>query len=796
MKIKTLFGAGLVLTSALASCSSEDLLKGSQNASTNTLTAYIESQNDSRVSISDEGKFAWSTDDKISVASASNSFETWSLSKINDDGSADFTSSSTVSDGAYAVFPETLNPTVSGNSLQITLPAEYESNKTVPVLTGKYNDGKVDFAHAGGLIRVSFDNVPSYANKFVFSTNNQNIAGDFTIDDDQAINTSAGTNSKITINIAGDDIKDGKITFDIPVPVGTYEGFSVGLYFGDIELASQSTTNSNTIERRDLLVMPTITATDYFAGSDYVVERIKPSSTESEINILDGTSDTCFNLSKINKIYIDGSVELDATLTYQFPNTEEHIVVITINGKLYDCTHMFLHCSDITSLDLSHLDTSNVTKTYMMFQGCSSLTSLDLSNWDTSNLTETTYMFSGCSGLKSLNLSNFNTSKVKIMSYMFYGCSSLTSLNLSSFDTSNVTKMGYMFWDCSSLTSLDLSSFDTSNVTEMWFMFKGCSSLTSLDLSNFNTSKVTTMAQMFQGCSGLTSLNLSSFDTSNVTVMGLMFSGCSSLTSLDLSNLDTSNVTNMGSMFSGCSGLTSLDLSNFNTSKVTTMAQMFQGCSDLTSINTSNWKTSSVKDMNHMFQGCSGLISFSPNFSASLVENMKGMFFNCSSLKSLDLSKFYTSKVTNMNQMFQGCSSLTSLDLSKLDTSNVTNMGYMFQGCSSLTSLDLSKLDTSNVTAMNHMFYGCSSLTSLDLSKWDTSSVTGMYYMFLNCSSLKTIKMMGDISSLNKGQVYGMFENVASSGTFYYPETYKTDYNTKILSNLPSSWTKTIVSAN
>jgi surface protein len=463
MKIKTLFSAGLVLTSLLASCSSEDLLQGSQNAGTNTLTAYIESQNDSRVSISDEGKFAWSTDDKISVASTSNGFETWSLSKINDDGSADFAApdaTTTANEGVYAVFPETLNPYVSDDdALQITLPAEYDSNKTVPVLTGKYNDGKVDFAHAGGLIRVSFDNVPSYANKFVFSTNNQNIAGGFTIDDNQAINTSTGTNSTITINIAGDDIKDGKITFDVPVPVGTYEGFTVGLYFGDIELASQSTTNSNTIERRDLLVMPTITATDYFAGSNYVVEKVTSSGSNVEMFYSDWIEVTS-NVCQVGAIYIDGVKLSEIVSSYLFPDTKNHIVVIVMNDNFNNASYMFQDCPSIDSFDFSHFDTSNVTDMSRMFYFCKRLETLNLSHFNTSKVTNMSYMFGECLLLETLDISNFDTGNVSDMSRMFYSCYKLNSLNLSSFNTNKLTDMSGMFMLCKGLQELNTQVSD------------------------------------------------------------------------------------------------------------------------------------------------------------------------------------------------------------------------------------------------------------------------------------------------------------------------------------------------
>ena len=283
----------------------------------------------------------------------------------------------------------------------------------------------------------------------------------------------------------------------------------------------------------------------------------------------------------------------------------------------------------MTSIDLSALDTSEVTDMRNMFQYNESLTNLDLSNFDTSQVTDMSWMFAGCS-ITSLDLSKFDTSKVTNMSSMFSECDSLTNLDVSNFDTSEVTNMDSMFSECHSLTGLDVSKFDTSKVTNMGCMFKSCRSLTSLDVSKFDTSNVTDMCVMFAYCENLTSLDVSKFYTSNVTDMGSMFSECSSLTSLNVSKFDTSKVTNMSWMFGECSSLTSLDVSKFNTSQVT---------------------------------------------------EMYGMFTSCTSLTSLDVSKFDTSSVTNMNGMFSRCSRLTSLDISNFDTSQVTDMEHMFRWC-------------------------------------------------------------------------------------------------------------------
>ena len=380
------------------------------------------------------------------------------------------------------------------------------------------------------------------------------------------------------------------------------------------------------------------------------------------------------------------------------------------------------------------------------------------------------YLFGGSSSsnsfssLETIDLTYLDTSQVTNMSNMFRYCSNLTNIIFGDkFNTSNVTNMSYMFYNCSSLTSLDVSNFDTSNVTSMSYMFGGCSGLTSLDVSNFDTSNVTSMSGMFYNCSSLTSLDVSSFDTSKVTYMGSMFYICSSLTSLDVSNFDTSNVTDMNAMFQSCRRLTSLDVSNFDTSKVTNMRYMFRICSRLTNLNVSNFDTSNVTSMSGMFSSCSSLTNLDlGDFDTSNVTTMSSMFYNCRSLTSLDVSRFDTSKVTNMNSMFDGCSSLIDLDVSHFDTSNVTTMGYMFANCSGLTSLDVSNFDTSKVTSMSYMFSSCSSLTNLDLGDFDTSNVTTMSSMFYNCRSLTSLDMRNaDFSSVTSYS--SMFSSVNST---------------------------------
>ena len=240
---------------------------------------------------------------------------------------------------------------------------------------------------------------------------------------------------------------------------------------------------------------------------------------------------------------------------YKFNQTIYENFIPTFNSEFTDYT-----ITDEIDTDGFTIRTieSNSLPTLMRF-GATTQTDrekslLEVYECNTSNITNMGSMFVHCSSLTSLNVSNFNTSQVTSMSYMFSTCSSLTSLDVSNFDTNKVTDMQNMFYACSSLTSLDVSSFDTSKVRYMIAMFSGCSLLTSLDLSNFNTSEVTNMYSMFSDCSSLTSLDVSNFDTSQVTNMSNMFYHCSlliniggiycnSLTINKISDLITTNTT-------------------------------------------------------------------------------------------------------------------------------------------------------------------------------------------------------------------------------------------------------------
>ena len=140
------------------------------------------------------------------------------------------------------------------------------------------------------------------------------------------------------------------------------------------------------------------------------------------------------------------------------------------------------------------------------------------------------YMFGGFrDNLTSVDMSGLDTSGVTDMSNMFYWSSSLTSVDMSGLNTSKVTDMSDMFSWCNSLTSVDMSGLDTSSVTDMSYMFTSCDSLLSVDMNGLDTSSVTDMSYMFTSCDSLLSVNMGGLDISSVTDISYMFSGCKNL---------------------------------------------------------------------------------------------------------------------------------------------------------------------------------------------------------------------------------------------------------------------------
>ena len=180
-----------------------------------------------------------------------------------------------------------------------------------------------------------------------------------------------------------------------------------------------------------------------------------------------------------------------------------------------DMSAMFYKCSMLKELNIKKLDTGNVTNMSQMFRDLHSMQNIDVSTLNTHNVTNMSYMLSDIE-VTELDLSNFDTSNVVSMNNMFQYNQKLVSINMKGIDTSKVTNMSYMFYQCRNLKELDLSEFNTSNVTNMGNMFYDCRLIENIFIGGkWSVENVNISNQMFENCKKLPNWVESCIDKTN-----------------------------------------------------------------------------------------------------------------------------------------------------------------------------------------------------------------------------------------------------------------------------------------
>ena len=326
-------------------------------------------------------------------------------------------------------------------------------------------------------------------------------------------------------------------------------------------------------------------------------------------------------------------------------------------------------------------------------------------NFEEIALKSTNSMFNSCANLEIIDISSLNTENVTNMGYMFYGCRSLNSLDLKHFKTDSAIYMNYMFADCQSITDIDLTSFNTENVTNMMNMFSSCESLRTVhNLSSIKLKNNVNMSEMFRGCTSLNTLDSWSFNDDTIGSMTSMFARCEALENVNIS-FNNCSIGDMSSMFAGCDGLENVNIS-FNNCSIGDMSQMFRAlrknCDiESATINISLTAINMQSDtkMNELFSLSYGIQNIDlTNFDLTHCTSLSGMFDRCNNLKTVAFGDL--SNIRILTDLFHGCISIETIDFSSTNLINVESMFSTFYGCRRLHTInfsncDLSKVDTS-----------------------------------------------------------------------------------------------------
>ncbi len=233
-----------------------------------TIDATIDA--DTKSAVTDAGAFTWAAGDAISVFTTANQFVTFTLDpadagKKTGKFMADLASG--VMPYGCAVYPAGNHKVKSETELSVNMPATYGSletayarNTNAIMAAFVQQDGKLAFYHAGGVLRFEVAGVPAGASKFVFKTA-EVITGDFNLEGINEMapvinNKTGNTGNEVALLFKAFETAKDEI-FYIPLPAGTYAGFTVEIQKADgTVLASMTSSKSQTLSRKSLALIP------------------------------------------------------------------------------------------------------------------------------------------------------------------------------------------------------------------------------------------------------------------------------------------------------------------------------------------------------------------------------------------------------------------------------------------------------------------------------------------------------------------------------------------------------------
>lgn len=354
-------------------------------------------------------------------------------------------------------------------------------------------------------------------------------------------------------------------------------------------------------------------------------------------------------------------------------------------------------------------------------------------------------IFNGAVNLTSADLSELDTSGATAMDRMFKDCSSLIDANLKRFDSSNATSMAELFSGCSSLEKVDLSSIDNLSVTDPYSgladMFKGCTKLSSITLGQRfshgggRENSHTIIFPNLPADQGFTNLWRSSWNDRLYTRSnsGKGYDGIP----------DRIAATYTAEKLADGWRLFRADYDK-DPAVSNCMWKVDNG-----TLRIKPYKESDGSDDGFYLRSWPRpWEAYNDQITAISIEgecNFKGSINNAfggmPALKTADLSGLSLLQIQDMGELFVGCPQLESVTFNSNCKSNVRSYESMFYNCTSLKSVDMSGVDCDGwaVESLKYMFNGCTSLEEVDVSGMATGQFTRMEGMFKGCTALRSI---------------------------------------------------------
>ncbi|EMW5544896.1 BspA family leucine-rich repeat surface protein [Enterococcus faecium] len=468
----------------------------------------------------------------------------------------------------------------------------------------------------------------------------------------------------------------------------------------------------------------------------------------------------------------------------------------------------------LQEVNLSGLDTSNITSMEVMFRNCTNLKKVDFSNCDTTNVTSMSYMFQDCSNLSDVKFTNISTQSLNNTSYMFSGCINLRVIDLSSFNLKDGLNDRGMFTTTEKTELLVLTkdqklqnmNYDTrfnriplkgpsfnagggnfGNNQKIKNYFEKCAYDPSIiTMDNFNQFKSGLRPTRKEFATNFVSWTPQSEESSNATSVldlgNIVYKATWSDPNWDFIETDDKiTLTKYKGQSTDINLVGELDGKNVelvdisttvipnkitkflvkekNNKKVsikdTNLTRAFENNKNIVEVNLSGLEGTSIQSLDNMFNGCSNLIKVTlDGMNTQNVTNFKSIFYECQKLSEVNISQLNTQNVTDMSYLFYNCFKLSNINLSNWDTTKVTSMSRMFFNCP-IESLDIRNFHTPVLKNTNRMFNGCSKLRIIRMDNFDMSKHTDSGAMFYRGGGTETLVVTNDYYLLNNHNFVG-----------------------------------------
>lgn len=310
------------------------------------------------------GNFSWQNDDAAAfILDDGTSYGTGTYNSTT----GMFTITGSAVQHKPAVFPAdlvtSLTPTSDKvGSVKVPASREWKKDQTNVAMYGTYASDKYTFKHLGGLVKVTVVNVPTTAKTFVFKTAGKKINGTFTVETDGGENviktnsTPAEGEDIYTLNLPTTITANSTMDFYVPLPVG--DGYKFAFYLKDDssnDLVKIEGTTAQTVTRKSILVMPTITLA---AAS---IEDIYKSATIQEIPAGHFGD---FLLAKSEKVVLKvnaSAVDKNITLKYNGVNLPTNLKIEVVGEGFFNAkisgdlpyTHVDFTEGEIKEVDIT-----------------------------------------------------------------------------------------------------------------------------------------------------------------------------------------------------------------------------------------------------------------------------------------------------------------------------------------------------------------------------------------------------------------------------------------------------------